>query len=170
MFSCFGIKVNKVTKGPHAAIQNLRMWREPGPLKPVAPLTPPPPPQPKIPSGYKNGGDGYYYKYHSQGKAWNDSQNTCKSEGGNLAIIWNQRTRDIVRGFMTSGWIGLTDQWQEGRWQTPTRGNAPYTSWNSREPNNVGNEDCAHQRSDKKWNDLGCASQLPFICQFKAGW
>ena len=169
MFSCYGIRVNKVTRGPFAAIQNLKMWREPGPLKPVATPPPPPPPQPKIPPGYKKGGDGYYYKFHGERKNWNDAQNICKGEGGNLAIIWNQRTRDVVRGFMSDGWIGLTDQWQEGRWQTPLKGNAPYTSWNRGEPNNAGNEDCTIQHSNKLWNDLNCNSKQPFICQFKAG-
>ena len=33
-FSCIGIKVHKVTKGPYAAIQNLKMWKEPA--KPAA--------------------------------------------------------------------------------------------------------------------------------------
>ena len=130
---------------------------------------PPPPPQPKIPSGYRRGADGYYYRFHGERKNWNDAQNTCRREGGNLAIIWNQRTRDVVRGFMANGWIGLSDQWQEGRWQTPLRGNAPYTSWNRGEPNNAGNEDCTMQHSNKVWNDLNCGSKQQFICQFKAG-
>merc|ERR1711915_1019391 len=102
-------------------------------------------------------------------KNWNDAQNACKGEGGNLAIIFNQQTRDVVRGFMSDGWIGVTDQWQEGKWQTPTRGNAPYSSWGNGEPNNMGNEDCTMQHSNKLWNDLNCGSQQPFICQFVSG-
>ena len=133
------------------------------------PPPPPKPPGPKIPDGYKKGGDGYYYKYHSDRKNWNDAQRTCKSEGGNLAIIWNQKTRDVVHGFMKDGWIGVSDQWQEGRWQTPVKGNIPYSSWNGGEPNNAGNEDCTMQHGNKKWNDLNCNSKQPYICQFKAG-
>merc|ERR1739838_123875 len=141
--------------------------------KPDGKATPPPPPPkppgPKIPDGYKKGGDGYYYKYHTDQKNWNDAQRTCKSEGGNLAIIWNQKTRDVVNGFMKNGWIGVTDQWSEGRWQTPVKGNIPYSSWNRGEPNNAGNEDCTIQHGSKKCNDLNCNSQQPYICQFKAG-
>ena len=137
---------------------------------PPPPPPPPAPPAPKIPGGYKKGGDGYYYKFHGEKKNWNDAQNICKREGGNLAIIFNQRTRDVVRGFMADGWIGVTDQRHEGRWLTPTGGNIPYSSWNGGEPNNSGNnEDCTIQHSNKKWNDLNCGSQQPFICQFKAG-
>ena len=67
MFSCFGIKVNKVTKGPHAAIQNLKMWREPGTLELV-------PVKPECPDGYKQGGDGYCYKFHPESKNWQGTQ------------------------------------------------------------------------------------------------
>merc|ERR1739838_1049389 len=70
---------------------------------------------------------------------------------------------------MKDGWIGVSDQWQEGRWQTPVKGNIPYSSWNRGEPNNSGNEDCTIQHGSKKWNDLNCNSQQPYICQFKAG-
>ena len=130
---------------------------------------PPPPVKPAIPSGYQRGNDGHYYKYHEETKKWNDAQNTCRGEGGNLAIIFNQQTRDVVHGFMFGGWIGLTDQWQEGRWQTPTKENAPYTSWSGGEPNDAGGEDCTVQGGDKTWNDLNCNSEEAFICQFVSG-
>ena len=68
---------------------------------------------------------------------------------------------------MTEGWIGVTDQWKEGTWQTATKENLPYTYWAPGEPNNSGNEDCAYQLSNTKWNDQPCSSQQPFICQFK---
>ena len=132
--------------------------------------TPPPPVKPVIPSGYQKGDDGHYYKYHGEKTStWNDAQNTCRGEGGNLAIIFNQQTRDVVRGFMAEGWIGLTDQWEEGKWQTPTQENAPYTSWSSGEPNSAGDEDCTEQFSDKTWNDLNCNNEKPFVCQFVSG-
>ena len=75
------------------------------------PAPPPPQPKPRIPGGYKRGGDGLYYKFHGERKNWNDAQNICKREGGNLAIIFNEQTRNVVRGFMADGWIGLSDQW-----------------------------------------------------------
>ena len=122
-----------------------------------------------IPLGYRRGSDGYYYRFHSQKMNWNDAQNTCKREGGNLAIIWNEQTRDVVRGFMTEGWIGVSDQSQEGKWLTPLNTPIPYSSWGAGEPNNLGDEDCTVQYSNKLWNDASCTTKLPFICQFKAG-
>ena len=94
----------------------------------------------------------------------------CKREGGNLAIIFNDVTRDAVRNFMKDGWIGVTDQNKEGKWVDPLGGDVRYTSWNGGEPNNSGgNEDCTMQHENKRWNDLNCDSEQPFICQFKLG-
>merc|ERR1739838_1120620 len=94
----------------------------------------------------------------------------CKREGGNLAIIRNKRTRDVVRGFMPKGWIGVSDQWQEGIWQTPLCGPLPYTSWGRGKPYSAryNNRDCAIQYSNKLWKDENCRSKQPFICQFIA--
>ena len=102
---------------------------------------------------------------------WNDAQGICEGEGGNLAIIFDQDTRDVVRGFMSNGhgWIGASDQWREGTWQTPTQKLISYTSWYRGEPNNMDNEDCAYQSSSKTWNDLSCGLHRNFICQFNAG-
>jgi hypothetical protein len=58
------------------------------------------------------------------------------------------------------GWIGASDAANEGQWVwavgpeagQPLNGN--YSNWGSGEPNNAGNEDYAHFRSDAKWNDL----------------
>ena len=81
------------------------------------------------PDGYIKGEDGYYYKLHKEGRNWNDAQCSCKGDGGNLAIIPNQQTRDVVENLMEHGWIGVTDQWEEGLWQTPTRRSIPYSFW-----------------------------------------
>ena len=126
--------------------------------------------QPECPGGYKQGADGYCYKFHPEKINWQEAQSVCKQDGGNLAIIFDQKTRDVVRGFMSFGWIGHTDQWQEGKWQTPSKGDAPYTSWRAGEPNNYGgNQDCAIQDTYKYWDDYECVSTHPFICQVKPG-
>jgi len=66
---------------------------------------------------------------------------------------------------MNDGWIGASDQWQEGKWQTPTKGNIPYSSWGGGEPKNKDGEYCAVQHSDKLWSNVSCDSQQPFVCQ-----
>ena len=129
-----------------------------------------PSPAPLTPEGLRQGEDGYYYKFHEEKKDWHAAQCSCRGEGGNLAIIYDQQTSDVVRCFMDKGWIGVTDQWDEGKWQTPTHGNIPYSFWSAGEPNNFrGQQDCAYQQSNTRWIDAKCGSQLPFICQFTSG-
>ena len=38
-------------------------------------------------------------------------------------------------------------------------------SWGENEPNNSNNEDCAHQRSDGRWNDNQCSNTYFYACQ-----
>lgn len=38
-------------------------------------------------------------------------------------------------------------------------------SWGENEPNNAGGEDCAHQRSDGRWNDISCDRTYFYACQ-----
>jgi len=127
------------------------------------------PPAMKIPLGYKKGGDGNYYKYYKERRTWIQAHDFCHSVGGNLAIIYNQKTRDVVRQFMGYGWIGVT--FYKGRWQTSTLDNLPYSSWSRGRPSFFGGlrgyQDCALQKWNKKWDNMSCRVKLPFICQFQ---
>ena len=53
-----------------------------------------------IPSGYTKGNDGFFYKVYSEKKSWNDAERRCASEGGHLAIIYSDETRNAVKGLM----------------------------------------------------------------------
>merc|ERR1712142_751870 len=115
-----------------------------------------------IADGFKLKGDGFYYKYFKAAKNYNAAQADCRKYNGNLAIIWNDVTSKIVRSIMAHGWIGGSDQKNEGKWITPDtpwdprRGNKnlPWKNWNRGEPNNAGNEDCLHQLTSRKWNNV----------------
>ena len=75
-----------------------------------------------VPSGVVQKEDRYFYKYFSDGKTWQEAQNHCQKLGGNLPIIWNQRTQNTVHKFMTRGWIGARDKTagrKTGQWKTP---------------------------------------------------
>ena len=126
------------------------------------------------PIGYSKGEDGYFYKVHNIPKPWNQAQEICSKDGGNLAIISSTVTRDVIRSLVTVGWIGLTDQWQEGRWQTPTKEDSSFSWWLPGEPNDTGSrEDCAAQYAQYAgsygWNDEPCQVSHAFICQIKDG-
>merc|ERR1712142_230716 len=128
-----------------------------------------------IADGFKLKGDGFYYKYFKAAKNYNAAQADCRKYNGNLAIIWNDVTSKIVRSIMAHGWIGGSDRKNEGKWITPDtpwdprRGNKnlPWKNWNRGEPNNAGNEDCLHQLTSRKWNDLPCRLNQPYTCQIR---
>ena len=123
-----------------------------------------------IPSGYRRGEDGHYYKVPGEEKNWDDAQRTCSSDGANLPIISDDLTRGVVLRLMPAGgWIGAFDQRQEGVWKTPNMDNLLYAKWAKGEPNNKGNADCAFQGSDGLWNDFSCKDSRPFICQILSG-
>jgi hypothetical protein len=42
-------------------------------------------------------------------------------------------------------------------------------SWNTNEPNNVGNEDCAEHNGNGRFNDLSCDQTRPYVCLDSAG-
>lgn len=50
-----------------------------------------------------------------------------------------------------------------------SRHGAAIWSWNTNEPNNVGNEDCAEHNGNGRFNDLSCDQTRPFVCLDAAG-
>ncbi len=74
---------------------------------------------------------------------------------GHLATITSQAEWDFVLGISPGGygWIGLTDEVQEGRFEWVTGEPFEFSIWRRNEPNNAGNEDHAHYDSGG-WNDF----------------
>ena len=72
----------------------------------------------------------------------------------------------------SNSWIGLSDVAVEGQWRWldgPEAGAlSTYFNWNSGEPNNSGNEDYVHLRSDYKWNDATVGSGFPYVVEYSA--
>ena len=112
------------------------------------------------PKGYEIGDDGYYYKLYAKKKNWADAQDVCKKDGANLPIIWDKKTNNVVRsksGGDFDVWIGASDQWKEGTWETPLRNPITFKQWSHGQPNNgMGIEDCAIQIKSSNWFDDNC--------------
>ncbi|CAI5697348.1 unnamed protein product [Oreochromis niloticus] len=64
-------------------------------------------------------------------------------------------------------WIGLNDKEQEGTWKWVDGTPLNLTYWARGQPDNGGEQDCAHVRSDKQksWNDLRCSYSYQWICE-----
>jgi hypothetical protein len=100
---------------------------------------------------------------------WASVNSTCQTAGGHLAVI-NTPTENTTAVNVCPGsnscWIGYTDQASEGSWVW-TGDFSSYTNWNTGEPNNSGNQDCAQLMSNGRWDDDGCSSSKTGLCEIQ---
>ena len=66
---------------------------------------------------------------------------------------------------MGNVWIGFNDLNKEKKFQWSNKDPITFTRWAKNEPNNLGDEDCTHMRSNEEWNDTKCKSKLHYVCQ-----
>jgi len=110
--------------------------------------------------------NGHSY-YRSTGSAtWTTARSNCVSMGGYLVTITTSGEQSFIFNIWPSGWIGLTDEVNEGTWRWVTGETYSYTNWNSGEPNNAGNEDYVQFVSNGRWNDLPNNVSLPYVLEF----
>ncbi len=115
-----------------------------------------------VPWKYEDGGNGHWYEVVAPqgGINWTDAKAAAQSRTvlgtpGHLATITSQAEWDFLRTIYPGGygWIGLTDEVQEGRFVWVTGEPYEFSVWRRNEPNNAGNEDHIHYDSGG-WNDF----------------
>ena len=115
----------------------------------------------------QNNYNGHSY-YRSTGTAyWSTAKTNCANMGGHLVTVTSAAENNFIFKLWPSGWIGLSDEITEGTWRWVTGEAYSYTSWNSGEPNNAGNEDYVQFVGGGKWNDLPNAVSLPYVLEFE---
>ena len=108
--------------------------------------------------------------------SWGNAEVGCDSVGYYLVTIDDAAENAYLGGELAalgvnSGWwIGYTDAGpgNEGNWEwTGASAQGSYENWNSGEPNDFNNEDCAEMSAGTgwAWNDLNCGSSNAFICE-----
>jgi len=130
--------------------------------------------------------DGVTSKKYTLVKAHVDfrtAQRLCEEGGGHIAGVFNaeqqaaleehlaaQDVPEDIYGF-ESAWIGLTDQYREGKWLwegTGSYAQMTYTAWGRTEPNSFKghDEDCGVvlSRWRWKWADYDCKMKTNFVC------
>uniref|UniRef100_A0A8B9SG96 C-type lectin domain-containing protein n=1 Tax=Anas platyrhynchos TaxID=8839 RepID=A0A8B9SG96_ANAPL len=156
-----------------------KVWAE-GVTPPPVPTTTP---VPRCPEGWdSNNRINFCFKPFSKGeqkKTWLESQQFCRSIGGDLASINGKEEQYVIwRSIANNGyyhqhfWMGLyylnPDDgfvWSDG---SPVR----YENWGFGEPNNYqGIELCAEISGDSSmlWNDRHCDYLYGWICQIRKG-
>ena len=107
--------------------------------------------------------------WSTEEKNWDDAEDFCKQEGGNLASITSKAIKDYVtEGLKTKGldkvWVGGTDKEEEGVWKWSDNRPFEFKSWADGEPNNANNgENCMDMKSNG-WNDDSCQNEVKFLC------
>ena len=91
-------------------------------------------------------------------RIWEDSTTVGGIAGSGAVILYN----DVVNSFANG--INLIDLDQLH--QNDSRLEAAIWSWDVNEPNNFGgNENCAIQHANGRWNDDNCENEYAFACQ-----
>ena len=121
-------------------------------------------------------GNGHFYEFVSApGINWNNAKAAAEARSyqgqqGYLVTITSAEENQFAYSKISAqGWIGASDAAVEGQWiwaTGPEAGqvfwsglanggpvNGAYNAWGGGEPNNAGNEDYAHFRTDGRWND-----------------
>uniref|UniRef100_A0A8C7ZQS1 C-type lectin domain-containing protein n=1 Tax=Oryzias sinensis TaxID=183150 RepID=A0A8C7ZQS1_9TELE len=115
-----------------------------------------------------------HYHFINENKSWDQARLYCKdNKHTDLATVSSMADMNRLKQDLGNrkAWIGLQRKASSNRtwqWSQPdvqfneSRDNGWDT--NTNEPNDVGIENCGTLNTDKKWMDLSCNCQQPFIC------
>ncbi|XP_019616805.1 PREDICTED: C-type lectin domain family 4 member M-like [Branchiostoma belcheri] len=104
-------------------------------------------------------------------KTWQDARDACHQLQADLASLTTADEQTYMAAQVDDTyWFGLSDivaeddwQWEDGTNYDPT-----VTNWNSNEPNNMNDEDCAEIGSHAwGWNDQACTDRNGYICEIQ---
>ena len=66
---------------------------------------------------------------------WHDAKTYCENIGGYLATLTSKEENDFVYNNLGNGWLGGTDEKNEGTWEWITGEIWDYTNWSPGNPN-----------------------------------
>ena len=100
------------------------------------------------------------------------AQADCRSHGGDLATVNDVFGNSFLRGMAPSAGttlVGLNDLAETGKYVWATGKAATYLNWAPGQPDHYLNSEHCVQLTDGRtltqWNDISCASPLPYLCQ-----
>jgi hypothetical protein len=121
----------------------------------------------------------HLYLLIEEDKTWHGAREHCESIGGYLVTIQDASENEYVHGLFPdvpdgSGFLGASDEDEEGTWQWVTGEPWEFTNWAVNEPNNAqindaSGEDYLSLQQDSMWNDLDYGSSAPFVCEWGPG-
>ena len=111
--------------------------------------------------------NNHSYAICSPAVTWEQAQDVCEANGYYLAVMNDQAEQNWLTSVTNSDyWIGYSDQDEEGQWEW-YGDSANFSYWQSGQPDNSGDEDCAVFRwwGDGRWNDWPCGNTRKYICE-----
>ncbi|XP_041533653.1 CD209 antigen-like protein C [Microtus oregoni] len=108
----------------------------------------------------------YFFSTFKQ--TWMESVTACQEVGAQLVVIKNDKEQNFLQRMSEKkghAWMGLSDIRKEGKWVWMDGSPLQWSKyWSPKEPNNMGDEDCANF-SDNGWNDSLCLTEQFWICK-----
>ncbi|MEM9916871.1 MAG: lectin-like protein [Bacteroidota bacterium] len=112
--------------------------------------------------------DHKYFRSIATNLTWPQAKALAEANGGTLAIVNDAAENEFIRSNLTfhSGWLGYTDEAQEGTFVWINGETTNYTNWRSGEPNNNGNEDYARiLQNSGQWTDRDASFQAQAVLE-----
>ncbi len=111
--------------------------------------------------------NGRCYKYYNSPVTFASARTTCQADGADLVTLNDTAEFNAMHALRTDNmWVGYSDQAVEGTfvWTDPS---STYSNWDSGEPNNAGNEDCAYMRMTPAgtFADVFCTNTYRYTCE-----
>lgn len=113
----------------------------------------------------------HLYLFVGEPFSWHLARDHCTSRGGYLVTIESVSENSFVFQLMADvGWLGATDEIQEGTWAWVTGAPWQFTNWGEGEPNNwrgpVTGEDYLSLERSGVWNDQPLENRNRFLCEW----
>ena len=111
------------------------------------------------------------YRIYESPLKWTQAQSACQVENANLASILNKGTDKFIARLTRNHpriWIGgyqPRGSPTASNWKWVDQSPWSFEHWLFFEPNDWGGrEDCLELCPIKRWRDIRCATELPYIC------
>jgi hypothetical protein len=131
----------------------------------------------------ENPANGHKYQRIDTALTWHEAKSYCEDRSQYLVTVTSSDENDFVFNHMYTepnneniwGWLGATDEANEGEWKWVTGEPWNYTNWASTEPNNYGKGEhyLVHYLGSGEWADYGPPLRpsvtLPFVCEWGGG-
>ncbi|MFC1655032.1 C-type lectin domain-containing protein, partial [Myxococcota bacterium] len=108
------------------------------------------------------------YHYCPDQVGWGTAVFRCAQYGSYLVTMQDSTENTFVHGLQGSDniWIGANDILEEGFFEWVSGEAWTFQTWNTGQPDNSNNEDCAEMINvSGRWQDTDCESTKAFVCE-----